>query len=170
LYYPQTSPYQLVPDDCNLFEQMLILSGLFLIIMPYCASFIMKYTIELTVKIGCLISMIIFLFPPLFFMGIVSPISIEIMTSYNKSAGKSAGYLYAISTFSGILMTFFAGFYLIPEFGLKYSAIIFGLIQIFSPVVILFERKKNMSIFFILILFRNYFHSQPIHLEKLYLN
>lgn len=128
----------------------LLMSGLFLIIMPFSAVAIMKHTILLNVKMGSIISMLFFLFPPLFFMGVISPLSIELLTISDKGAGKNAGYLYAISTVGGIFMTFLSGFYLIPEFGIKNPAIFYGLIQLFIPIVLFINQKKIIKVLFLI--------------------
>ena len=47
---------------------------------------------------GAIISLLIFMFPPLIFMGMTSPIIINLLTQEADAAGNNAGNVYAIST------------------------------------------------------------------------
>ncbi len=96
-----------------------ILTGL----MPWTSSFIMEMTINLPLKIGIVLSCLVFLFPPLISFGMVSPMVIRLITTEVTHVGRSAGTVYAISTLGGIGVTFLFGFYYIPYIGLWQSCI-----------------------------------------------
>jgi spermidine synthase len=107
---------------------VLLLAAVGLIVMPTTGKFAMDLTIHLSLKTGAILALCIFMFPPLFLMGMVSPIIINLLNRETKEAGNSSGNIYAISTLGGILATFFMGFYLIPEFGLHKPLIAGGLL------------------------------------------
>ena len=129
----------------NLVYWVLILAGLFLMIMPYTSVWIMEQTIDMDIKWGSTFSLIIFMFPPLLFMGMTSPILINMINNKVDSSGRSAGSIYAISTLGGILATFLVGFYLLPEFGIKWPCFIFGLLLLIFPLIALLKDKKYIA-------------------------
>jgi len=68
---------------------------------------------------AALLSSAFLLFPPLIVLGIIPPFLISMLCKEKDSAGKTAGLIYSISTFSGIVSTLVVGFYIIPELGIK---------------------------------------------------
>jgi predicted membrane-bound spermidine synthase len=131
--------------------QVLLLAGLFTVLMPLLANLIFKATINLDVRIGASISLLVFMLPPLVFMGMTSPLIIRFFTQHAHMAGKSAGTIYAISTLGGILSTFLTGFYFLPEFGINYTVLISGATLIF-PTSLGLLYHKNIKELFLLIL------------------
>ncbi|MBI3136510.1 MAG: fused MFS/spermidine synthase [Bacteroidetes bacterium] len=126
----------------NLVYWILLLAGFFLAIMPHTSFWSMSATIELSVQWGTTISLMIFMFPPLLLMGMTSPIIINLINSSVSETGKSAGSVYAISTLGGIVATFLVGFYLLPEFGIKWPCYFFGVLLTFFPLIALLKGKK----------------------------
>lgn len=128
------------------------IGSLFTLLAPTIAPFIMKSTASYGVRAGSLISVLCYLTPPITCMGMVSPIIIQIINQSRIEAGKSAGTIFAISTVGGILATFIAGFYLIPELGIKLTAtltsIILGIIAIIG---LLNNRKIGVTLSFIIL-------------------
>jgi predicted membrane-bound spermidine synthase len=104
----------------------------------------MMATADFGVRLGSLISVSIFLLPPIFCMGMVSPIIIQLINQSQENAGQTAGTIYAISTVGGILATFLAGFVLIPELGIRTTAIITGLTLLVISVIGMFFNKQRI--------------------------
>ena len=102
-------------------------SAVFLILMPFFARLVMVHSAHFDLLPAITLSSFIFLFPPVFFMGMVSPIIVRCITADVLNTGKEAGTVYAISTVGGILSTFLLGFWLIPEFGLTRPAVFIGI-------------------------------------------
>lgn len=124
---------------------VLIAAGLLLVLMPFTSEIIMNQTISMSLEGGAICSLIIFMLPPLMFMGMVSPIIINLLTQEITSAGNNAGNVYAISTLGGILMTFLMGFYIIPNFGLTNPAVITGIILAILPIFsLLYSKNKQV--------------------------
>ncbi|MCB0704527.1 MAG: fused MFS/spermidine synthase [Saprospiraceae bacterium] len=130
------------PDQTRLLFYLLILAGLFTALMPVSSQWIMTYAIHLNLQLGAILSLLIFLAPPLIFMGMISPMVINLLNQKVKDAGNSAGNVYAISTFGGIIMTFLMGFYVIPNFGISYPAIFIGIVLSLLPAISLLRRKE----------------------------
>lgn len=111
-----------------------IASGL-TFLMRYSASGIMEKTIFLDIRLGILLSCLVFLLPPIFCFGLISPISIQILISNKNNIGYSTGLIYTISTIGGILFTFLTGFSLVSEFGVKFSVNLIGIFLLFPPLI-----------------------------------
>lgn len=129
---------------------ILLLAGFFMMIMPHTSVLIMSKTIYMSVQWGSTLSLLIFMFPPLLFMGMTSPIIINMINKHLDETGKSAGSVYAISTFGGIIATFLVGFYLLPEFGIKWPCFVIGLLLAAVPLGILLKKKLFASALFII--------------------
>ena len=69
--------------------------------------------------VAALLSSAFLLLPPLIILGTIPPILIGILCKEREGAGRSAGLVYSVSTFSGIIATLIVGFYIIPEMGIK---------------------------------------------------
>lgn len=103
-----------------------------------------------------LISSLLVLFPPIFILGMVSPLIIKSITTTPHEAGKKSGEIYAISTFGGICFIFITAFYAIPQLGLTITLIInASLLACFS--ILYFVKQK--SFFPVLFFFASVFFS-----------
>jgi predicted membrane-bound spermidine synthase len=120
----------------------LLTGAAFLCLMPLSSQWIMQYALGFSIQMGALVSLFVFMFPPLFCMGMVSPLLINILTRDINNAGNSAGNVYAISTLGGILATFLLGFYIIPEFGITRPAVIGGATLAFFPLISIIKQNK----------------------------
>lgn len=110
----------------NLLAWVLLLAGAFLFLMPLSGSWILGKAVFLDVKTGSLFSLLVYLFPPLFFFGMTSPVIINLINKTLDASGESAGTVYAISTVGGILMTLATGFYILPVLGISGPMMVIG--------------------------------------------
>lgn len=125
---------------------ILLAAGAFLAIMPYTAQWIMTATIDMDVRWGTTLSLLLFMFTPLAFMGMTSPVIINMINTNLDETGKSAGSVYAISTLGGIVATFLVGFYFLPEFGIKWPCFIFGFLLMLFPLLALLKVNKTKAL------------------------
>lgn len=123
---------------------ILMIGAFFTAIAPITAPWIMQSTQHLGLKLGSFLSTLLFLFPPIACMGMVSPLIIQYINHDTLSAGSSAGKVYAISTVGGILATFLTGFYLIPEWGIQVTAYLVAAI-LFIISIIYFLRIGSLQ-------------------------
>ncbi|MCF8298383.1 MAG: fused MFS/spermidine synthase [Saprospiraceae bacterium] len=126
----------------KLLNIILISSGAFMLLMPFISNGIMTAAINMNILSGLILSLIVFLFPPIVFFGMVSPVIIHALVSSVDATGKTAGRVYAISTVGGVLNTLFLGFYIIPEFGIKIPTLIYGAIILLLPVLLIQKKRK----------------------------
>ncbi|MEM7105475.1 MAG: fused MFS/spermidine synthase [Bacteroidota bacterium] len=113
------------PGPTSLFV-LLLIGAFFTLLSPLLAPQILLLTDPLGVRMGSLVSVLLYLLPPVACMGAVSPIVTQLINQNADEAGKSAGTVYSISTVGGILATLLAGFYLIPELGIKLTSYLTG--------------------------------------------
>lgn len=125
----------------SLLYWIMIAAGFFTALMPYTSEWIMQSTLGWPLQWGAVFSLLIFMFPPLVFMGMVSPVIINLLNTEVKGAGSSAGTVYAVSTLGGILTTFMFGFYIIPQMGINYPAVITGLALSILPILSLLRLR-----------------------------
>jgi spermidine synthase len=88
--------------------------------------------------------------PPLLFLGMVPTFLIRKVSATADTAGTRTGFVYAISSASGIVALPVFGFFIIPRFGLTLPSIITGLLVGLFPFSKLIARKKYVSLLFIL--------------------
>ncbi len=152
---------------------ILLLSSIFLIAMPSLANISIIQFVRFQLVESIMLSAIVILFPPVFCMGMVSPLivtcvlkvkrsSANIEANNNEQAGKVTGTIYAISTLGGILATFLLGFYIIPTFGLTQPAIYIGLLLGVIPFYMLVTSKQFVSFLFPLVIFFAFTGSKPV--------
>ncbi|HQQ94267.1 MAG TPA: fused MFS/spermidine synthase [Bacteroidia bacterium] len=131
-----------VRPNLNKFKSLVLIfaaGGLALFLMPGLGHAVMKACLSLSFFSGLLLSELCFLFPPIFFLGLFSPILIAHITSKAEYSGRSAGVVYAISTFGGILFTLVFGFLLIPKYGIQFPLQLTGLVVMLGALMIYFR-------------------------------
>jgi predicted membrane-bound spermidine synthase len=118
----------------NVLHYIVLASAIFVSIMPMTSSMIMAATLDMNLKVGIVISSLCFVFPPLVFFGMVSPLIIRLISREVSEVGNSVGTIYSISTLGGIATTFLFGFYFIPTMGLIFSTYLTAFALFVFPV------------------------------------
>ncbi len=97
----------------------------------------MAATIGHGIITGSFLTLLGILLPALVCMGMTLPVVISLLTRDLEDAGRDAGTVYSISTVGGILSTFACGFWLLPTFGIRSTALFFTVTLATIPVVML---------------------------------
>ncbi|MBN2753249.1 MAG: fused MFS/spermidine synthase [Candidatus Goldbacteria bacterium] len=84
--------------------------------------------------------------PCLFLFGAVSPLSVKYASS-ELGAGKSAGYIFAVSTAGSFLGAISAGYWLIPQLGIKTVFIICAVLPALTGFAGLLSLKQSIKTF-----------------------
>ncbi|MGZ3863922.1 MAG: fused MFS/spermidine synthase [Bacteroidia bacterium] len=121
--------------------QTVLAAAAYMCCLPFISSFFLYLAVNVSLIPATIFSSSVVLFPPVFMMGMVSPLLIKSLTSSKEDSGKKAGEVYAISTVGGILFCFLTGFYLIPQWGINYPLFFISLLLAFFPVYY-FVRSK----------------------------
>lgn len=124
---------------------LLLLSGLFVLLLPVLSRSIMESTLHLSFFTGLIVSQMLFLFPPIFLMGMMSPMIIFQITHSADQAGRSAGNIYAISTLGGILFTMGFGFGIIPNYGITLPLTVLGIFVVVLALIFLIRQKISLA-------------------------
>lgn len=84
---------------------------------------------------------------PATFMGMTFPLVSRSLTPDLDQMGRRVGNAYAANTFGAILGSFFAGFFLLPWFGIKATTFIAGAVNLFVSLVLLlrFSGRKTAA-------------------------
>jgi predicted membrane-bound spermidine synthase len=122
-----------------------LLSGIMVLLMPFTAYMMMRMTLSMPFFAGLISSELFFLFPPIFLMGMISPMIIALITREASSSGRSAGNIYAISTCGGILFTLIFGFAVIPGFGITGPLRILGMAVAAVALILLVRHRLSRN-------------------------
>ncbi|MCC7302751.1 MAG: fused MFS/spermidine synthase [Bacteroidia bacterium] len=124
-------------NDTQPLMVVLLIGSAFISLMPFLSTTMTYIFGNLPLTPAILICTLTFLFPPVFMMGMVSPLLVGLLSKESSSPGKVAGTVYATSTVGGILATFLTGFIIIPHFGLTGPAVVTGIILGLIPLLFL---------------------------------
>lgn len=125
------------------------LSGITVALMPALGRMVMEKTIGLSYFTGLVISQFVFLVPPIFLMGMISPLIIHQINKKAELSGKTAGTVYAVSTFGGIVFTLVFGFFVIPEYGISQPVRVLGIAT--AALALFFLMKVRYGRFWVLV-------------------
>lgn len=128
----------------------LLSGGLFLAAMPWLSLKLMIGLLDGGIILGAIISLFAFLMPVLCLLGMTTPMFIRLINDETKKAGKTAGSVYAISTFGGILSTYLFGFYIMPKYGITWPCFYLGLFLTLVALLGVIQLKKNRFILLLL--------------------
>ncbi|MBL7930924.1 MAG: fused MFS/spermidine synthase [Bacteroidia bacterium] len=149
--YATTKPWY---NSADKILWVFLISGLSVAIMPMLGSFIMLKTIAFSFFTGLIVSQLLFLFIPIFLMGMISPMIIFQVTKKAELSGRSAGNIYAISTSGGILFTMCFGFLIIPGYGISLPVRVLGIAVTALAFILLIRNKmirNKITVAFILL-------------------
>lgn len=144
------------PKEQHRLFTILNIAALFVVLMPITSYYLIPFLSYLPFLLAVVISTLLLLFLPVFFLGASSPLFIFIQTEKLEQSGRISGTVYAVSTAGGILATFLCGFYLIPEIGLKACLTIFGLLLFVGNYLVFKVIKTSYSFFLLGLLYLNY--------------
>lgn len=113
---------------------IVLLAACYICILPFFSSFFLYLAGMGSLLPAVLVSSAVVLLPPVFLMGMVSPLLIKSLTERAGESGKTAGEVYAISTVGGILFCFLTGFYFVPTLGLYYSLVLVAALLALFPL------------------------------------
>lgn len=134
-----------LPSEKTLFI-VLLLAAIAVFIMPFTGKIIMKSMLGFDLRMGIIVSCIVFLLPPLLFFGIVGPMVVRLSTKTDNEIGKTVGKVYFISTLGGIAGTFLYGFYFVPYLGIRVSVYLTVTALILLPIGYLFLSKISQQL------------------------
>ena len=142
---------------------IMVIGAVIIALMPFTVQMCFALFSNLNLLPSVLISSVFLLVPPVFLMGMVSPLIISLIDINFKSPGKSSGTVYAVSTVGGIIATFLFGFYIIPNFGLSIPCIVTAIFLGIVPCTMLLLKKNLLPL---LLVGGIWFSFRAMHLNK----
>ncbi|MBS4029604.1 MAG: fused MFS/spermidine synthase [Ignavibacteriales bacterium] len=132
---------------------LLVYAGIWIIFIPLLKYPILTISEPFGLRIAVLIASVILFFPPLTLLGMVSPYAIALHATSLDSVGKTAGNLYALSTFASVISALATGYLLIPYVGvLQLTLLIGGILLITGISGIIIEKKFSLPMMMFLVL------------------
>lgn len=113
--------------------------------------------------LGTFVTSFLILLVPTIFLGAVFPLAGLI---FKKEKKEIMGLVYSSDLFGAILGTLFAGFILIPEFGVKITIIIGAILNIISALIIFPKKQKIISVILLFIFIGSTFNIPSILSDK----
>jgi spermidine synthase len=92
---------------------------------------------------GSFVSVLVLFAPPVILLGCVSPFAIRLVTKQIRSAGRSAGRIYAISTLGSILGTFAPVLVAIPLLGTARTFLLFAFLLLAASLLGLTAQRRR---------------------------
>lgn len=130
----------------NILFRIVLLAAIYMCCLPFFSPFFIYLATFTSLIPAVLMSSAVVLLPPLFLMGMVSPLLIKSLTESKEESGKKAGEVFAISTVGGISFCFLTGFFLIPQWGLPYSLLFVSSLLAIFPCFYFIGGKKYISV------------------------
>ena len=126
----------------------LLISGTYILIIVFTRNEILAVTYHMELRVASLFTGMVLLFIPILCMGITSPmisarLTIKEETIANQNSGSSAGIIYGIGTLSGVLLTLFCLFFLMPLIGVNYTIVLLAGMLILSSILSFYLIKKQ---------------------------
>jgi predicted membrane-bound spermidine synthase len=153
----------------NILLRVVLLSAIYMCCLPFFSPFFLYLTSFTSLIPSVLVSSAVVLFPPVFLMGMVSPLLIKSLTTSKEESGKKAGEIYAVSTAGGILFCFLTGFYLIPQWGINYSLFFTSVVLAIFPCVYFIRLKMFVPVVIYLLCAAGILYSSAKKTESVYL-
>lgn len=123
-----------------------LLAGIFILLMTVISKNSFHLTLDLPILTGVVISTVLFLFLPLAFIGMLSPVLVLALTKHENTPGNSSGIIYFVSTIAGISSALIYGFWLIPSLEILKNVYTFGLIALsISIFTVFFFKHKTLK-------------------------
>lgn len=138
-YYGARVKKNLIPKGLTL---ALLCASAFIFLSPITADFILTKTLNLSIEIASIISGAFIILPPVFLLGLVSPM---ITKHISNDLGKNAGLVFGIGTICGVISALIFVHYLIPEIGVRVSITALGAITIFAAILSLLLKNDELK-------------------------
>lgn len=132
----------------NILMSSVLCAAIYIACLPMFSFLFLYLASNLSLLPSVFISSAFVLFPPVFIMGMVSPLIIKSITSSHEESGKKSGEIYAISTLGGICFTFLTAFYLIPKWGITITLITDASLLIIFSITYFINRKAFFPLLF----------------------
>jgi spermidine synthase len=138
------------------FYLVLLAAGLSLLPIPLLSKKVLLFTDPLGPRLGALASSILLFSVQFTLLGSIAPYAIRLKTKRVKTTGITAGGLYGIATIGSFLGALLAGFYLVPNFGIRTIIYLSSLSLIVLPAAWFIGQKRYKAPLLLFLIFLLY--------------
>ncbi len=126
--------------DIRILGAFLAAAAIYLATVPFFATALCELIFEWveSIPMAALAAAMALLFLPLTLMGVYSPFAIRLVLESTEKSGRTAGWIYGISTLGSILGTLGTTFYLIPHIGTRSITFWLALVALLAGASFLF--------------------------------
>jgi len=111
----------------SLLDQIIAAAAVWIILIPLLVRIYGAPLANFTFQVGLLLTAFVSFGPPLFLLGMVTPVAVQLFTVDLGHIGRSSGTVYAWSTAGGILGALGSGFFLFPLLPVSHICYVTGL-------------------------------------------
>lgn len=133
------------------FYLLICLAGFSSILFLLLTSLLLKTSaaalaeLNVGVILSSLAGVILALIVPITLLGCVSPFAIRLAVTHVEQAGRTSGFIYALSTWGSLLGTYLPVLWIIPTAGSRLAAVIFGSVLLLVGLVGLWRAEKKWA-------------------------
>ncbi|MGB0176971.1 MAG: spermidine synthase [Owenweeksia sp.] len=122
---------------------ILAMAGVWLALLPLFATQLLGATMYMGYYPGLITSLLLILFPTLFFLGTLSPLLVHLIDQKLKITGLSSGRIFSVSTMGGIIGALLFGLFMLPEVGISISFYLLGAVLFLLSFLFPYGRGKT---------------------------
>jgi hypothetical protein len=127
-------------------RRSLIYAAVLIALLTSVSGTLNGFLLEVPLKAGIVTSSFIHLVPVYFFLGMISPLLIALITTPGgEHVGHAAGNIFACSTIAGICFSLLTGFYLIPEQGLLIVSMFLTACLLIATILLLIKKNEHAA-------------------------
>lgn len=134
----------------KLYFHLILGAGFWILFIPFVALFWLPDFITsfgnfaIAITLGSFLAILILLFVPMFFLGMVVPFTVKLLTHKLKEIGEISGRVSMVSTMGSLLGTFLPAFVLIPWLGTFKAFLLAGSLLVLFGVFMI--QKKSLGV------------------------
>jgi predicted membrane-bound spermidine synthase len=144
-YFLGSLYFSRIKNKIRFLSSLLLLVGLFLVIIPWIGKVQIALCNNLSFHVALVVSAFLLLVMPVILCGIISPTLVGLMHDHQKGhASNSAGRIYAISTLGGVALTLLTAYILLPEWGIRFTCVLIGLLTVaIASAILIISNAAN---------------------------
>ena len=122
-------------------------AGLWIMVIPWLRLPVLAASELAGLRAAVIITATVLFFPPLAFLGMVSPYAIRLKASSLDQVGRTAGNLYSVSTIASVAAAIATGFFLIPNVGVYRLLFLIGFALVATAILgFVIQRKSRIAL------------------------
>lgn len=138
------------PNIARVFPWVYFVAGAWLALTPLVAPTVLPATSGLGLRLGAMVASCALFFVPLCALGIVSPVLVRVALGSLQVAGRTAGWLYAVSTAGSFAGSILTGYFLLGILGLGTSmravAVLLACLGVMTGVWMARTRLRSVAV------------------------